>query len=96
MELLFVILISFGLGLGARYFLPGRHSYGSMLIPSVSAALTAVVWVALVWVGWAFDGGWIWVVSLVVGGAAALALAIALPRRRGTADASMLQTLSRA
>lgn len=96
MELLFVILIAFGIGLIAHYALPARDQTGSMLIPSISAALSAAIWVALLWAGWKFDGGWIWVVSLVAGGVAALVFALVLPRTRRVHDEAMYNTLSRA
>jgi hypothetical protein len=96
MELLFVTLISFLIGLGARYALPGRDTYGVALLPAIAAALTAVVWVALTWLGWKFDGGWIWVVSLAVGAVISLVLALTVPRQRRGNDDEMLQQLSRA
>lgn len=96
MELLFVTLISFCIGLIARYALPGRDSYGVILIPAIAAALTAIVWVAVTWLGWKFDGTWIWVVSLGVGVVVSLVLALALPRVRRAHDHELLQQLSRA
>ncbi len=96
MELLFVTLISFLIGLGARYALPGRDTYGVALLPAIAAIVTAVVWVGLTWLGWKFDGGWIWVVSLVAGGVISLVLALTVPRLRRGGDESMLQQLSRA
>lgn len=96
MELLFVTLIAFCVGLLARYVVPGRDTYGVVLLPSISAAATAIVWVILTWVGWKFDGGWIWVVSLAVAGVVALVLALLLPRSRRNNDAELLQSLSRA
>jgi O-antigen/teichoic acid export membrane protein len=96
MELLFVTLISFCIGLVARYLLPGRDSYGLALIPAISAIVTAVVWVGLTWLGWKFDGGWIWVVSLVAGGVVSLVLGLVVPRTRRHHDDSLLQQLSRA
>ena len=64
MELLFVTVIGASLGLIARYLLPSRGTYGALLLPAVSGVATAVVWVALLWVGLTFDGTWIWVASL--------------------------------
>jgi hypothetical protein len=96
MELLFVTLISFCIGLGARYLVPGRDTYGVALTPSISAVVTAIVWVGLTWLGWKFDGGWIWVVSLAAGGVVALVLALVLPRSRHGRDENLLQQLSRA
>jgi hypothetical protein len=93
MELLFATLIGIVIGLAVGYFLPGRDTYGFLLIPAVSGSVTAAVWVALVWLGWTFDGGWIWIVSLVAGGLAALALSLFLPKRRRAEDEHMLRTL---
>ena len=96
MELLFVTLISFFIGLAVRYVLPGHDTYGVVLLPAVSAVVTAIVWVGLTWLGWKFDGGWIWLVSLAAGGVASLILALSIPRTRKHHDANLLQQLSRA
>ena len=94
MEFVFVVVIAASLGAIVRYVIPGRASYGSALLPAIAAAVTATVWVGLVWLGWTFDGGWIWVVSLVAGPAAVVAAAITLPRARAHADAQLLHQLS--
>lgn len=94
MELLFVVLIAAGIGFIAHYALPGRETRGSMLIGAVSAIVSAVVWVALLWLGFTFDGGWIWLISLVLATAAALVVALALPPRRRANDRAMLTKLS--
>jgi hypothetical protein len=61
----------------------------------VSGAVTAAVWVILLWwPRWSFDGGWIWVVSLAAGGTAALIVALVTPQRRKQADARLLAELS--
>jgi hypothetical protein len=96
MELLFVTLIAFCIGLGARYALPGRDAYGLALIPAIAAAVTAVVWVGLTWLGWKFDGGWIWVVSLAAAAVVSLVLTLIVPRIRIANDETKLQQLSRA
>ena len=96
MELLFVTLISFCIGLGARYALPGRDTYGVALVPSISAVVTAVVWVGLTWLGWKFDGGWIWVVSLGAAVVVSLVLVLSVPSLRRRQDEQLLQNLSRA
>jgi hypothetical protein len=96
MELLFAAVIGAILGLVINYVTPGRSSYGSVLLPATSAAVTAAVWVALLWLGWTFDGGWIWAVSLVLGAAVSLALALTLPKKRRVADELLQQRLSKA
>ncbi|MEQ1736872.1 MAG: hypothetical protein ABL886_10790 [Rhodoglobus sp.] len=94
MELLFVTVIGASLGLIVRYALPSRGTYGALLLPAISAAATAVVWVALLWVGLTFDGTWIWVASLGAAVVSALVAALLLPRRRSEADARLYVELS--
>ncbi|GAA1225077.1 hypothetical protein GCM10009655_24860 [Rhodoglobus aureus] len=93
-ELLFVTVIGASIAAILRYALPSRGMYGSALLPAVGAAVTATVWVALVWVGFAFDGTWIWFISLLAGGGAALTTALVLPRHREAADARAFKELA--
>jgi hypothetical protein len=96
MELLFVTLGGAIIGLGIRYLFPGRETHGEALVPSIGAATASAIWAALTWAGWKFDGGWIWIVSLVVTAALSAVLAVAIARHRTTADAAMFEALSRA
>ncbi|MEJ1230860.1 MAG: hypothetical protein WDM88_10080 [Galbitalea sp.] len=66
-----------------------------MLLPAIAAAVGAIVWVALTWLGWKFDGGWIWVVSLLASAVVAVVCALILPRSRRENDQQLLQQLSR-
>ncbi|GAA3749123.1 hypothetical protein GCM10022239_25580 [Leifsonia bigeumensis] len=95
MELLFVVLGAALVGLGLRYLLPGRDTYGSAVLPAVSAAVAAAVWAGLTWIGWTFDGGWIWWASLVAGGVLAIATALILAPRRRHRDVALFDRLSR-
>ena len=94
MELLFVTVIGACIGAIVRYTLPKRGTYGAFLLPAASAAVTATVWVALVWVGLAFDGTWIWVASIGAGVIASLVIALVLPRKRIQSDAAKLASLA--
>jgi len=94
MELAYVTVIGAAIGALARYLLPGRRSYGMFLLPAIAAAVTAAVWTGLVWLGWTFDGGWIWVVSLASAVVASIASAILIVRYRKTADQRLLHQLS--
>ena len=94
MELLFFIVISAGIGLVVRYFFRGRDTYGILLLPSISAIVGAALCEGLLWLGWKFDGTWIWVVSLTTAGVVALVLAIVLPRTRRVNDRALLTKLS--
>ena len=96
MELLFVIVVSAGIGGIIRYTTPQRRTYGMLLLPSLAASVTAAVWVSLLWAGLTFNGGWIWLVSLALGGGAALTAALMLPGRRQESDANRLEQLARA
>lgn len=95
MELLFVALGGAILGLIARYSLPRRHSHGAVLVPAIGTAVAAVVWVGLTWLGWAWDGGWIWVASLVAAGLASAGAALVIGPRRERADAELFERLAR-
>jgi hypothetical protein len=94
MELAYVTVIGAAIGALARYLLPGRRSYGLFLLPALAAAVTAAVWVGLVWLGWKFDGGWIWVVALAAAGVASILAALLIVRYRATADQRLLHHLS--
>lgn len=94
MELLFVTVIAAGIGLAFRYLLPQHGTYGVLLLPAVAAAATAVVWVALLWIGLTFDGTWIWVASLGAAVVASIATALLLPRRRVHSDEALFARLS--
>ncbi|HEX7834365.1 MAG TPA: hypothetical protein VF479_02720 [Pseudolysinimonas sp.] len=94
MELAYVTVIGAAIGGLIRYVLPGRRSYGLLLLPALAAATTAATWVGLVWLGWKFDGGWIWVVSLLAAGVASIVAALLVVRYRETADRRLLHHLS--
>ncbi len=96
MEIVFVVVIGVTIGALVRYLVPGRTGYGIALLPAVSGAVTIAVWVGLVWLGWAFDGGWIWVASLGAGTLVSILLAALLPRRRREADTERFAQLARA
>ncbi len=94
MELLFVTVIGASIGLIARYVFPQRGTYGLLLVPAIAAAATSIVWVALLWAGLTFDGGWIWVASISAAIAASLVTVLVLPRKRNESDARLLAQLS--
>ena len=91
MEIVFAIVLGSAIGLAVRFLVPQRHTHGIMLVPAAATITTAVVWAVLVWAGFTFDGGWIWVISLTLGGVAALVTALVTPRRRAHADAAFYE-----
>jgi uncharacterized membrane protein YeaQ/YmgE (transglycosylase-associated protein family) len=93
MELLFIILGGAIIGLGARYFLPNRDRHGVILIPAIGAIAASVIWVALTWAGMKWDGGWIWAITLVATGVAAVVADLLLGRTRKERDQKRLQVL---
>lgn len=95
MELLFVALGGAILGLAARYSLPGRATHGVALIPAIGTAVAAVVWVGLTWLGWPWDGGWIWVVSLAASGVVSALAALLIGPSREHHDAELFERLAR-
>jgi uncharacterized membrane protein YeaQ/YmgE (transglycosylase-associated protein family) len=94
MELAYVTVIGAAIGALVRYLVPGRRSYGILLLPAIAAAVTAAVWAGLVWLGWTFDGGWIWAVSLASAVVASVLSAILIVRYRENADKRLLHQLS--
>ena len=96
MELIFVTVIGIALAVIVRYLVPGRQTHGILLVPAIGGAVTAAVWVALVWIGLTFDGGWIWAASIAAGIIASVVAAVLLPRRRKLADEALFKQLSHA
>lgn len=96
MELIFVTAIGLSLAVLVRYLVPGRKTSGLLLIPAIGGAVTCAVWVALVWLGLTFDGGWIWFISLAAGVIASVVAAVILPKRRRIADDELFKRLSHA
>lgn len=95
MELLFVALAGAILGLGARYFLPNRHTHGSALMPAIGVSVACVLWVALTWAGLKWDGGWIWWITLLGTTAVVVVADLVIGRVRAAHDEKLLHTLAR-
>ena len=93
MEMLFAVLGGGILGIAMRYALRGRATHGVILLPAVAVATAAVVWAALTWVGWKFDGGWIWFWTLFAAALVALIAGIIIPPARQRSDAELLAQL---
>ena len=93
MELLFVVLGGAILGAIVRYSLPGRHSYGAVILPALGAIVATVVWVGLTWLGLKWDGGWIWWVTFLAAAGVSVLAALWLPRGRQRADEHRLTEL---
>jgi hypothetical protein len=94
-ELLFIVLGGAILGFVLHYALPAADTRGVLLAPAVGAVVAAIVWEALTWAGWPADGGWIWVVALVVPGVAAIVACRAAATRRRARDTEQFARLLR-
>ena len=86
MELLFIGLIGVLAGLVGKVTLPRRDLLGVLLLPGIGGAAGAIVWVALTWVGWKWNGGWIWVTTIAAIVLTVVAAAILVGRARAAAD----------
>ncbi|MET1051891.1 MAG: hypothetical protein ABWX65_04550 [Mycetocola sp.] len=93
MELLFIILFGIAAGIGVHYALPWRGTHGILLTPAVGGIAAAIVWVGLTWLGWAWDGGWIWAVTIVIATIVAAVVDVALGRSRKAGDQRRLVAL---
>jgi hypothetical protein len=92
-ELLFIMLFGVAIGTAARYIVPGRDTHGVALVPAIGGVVAGVVWLALTWLGWAWDGGVIWVITLLVSAAVSFVAAFLLVRARTESDAKRLVAL---
>ena len=95
MELIFAVVGGAILGLATQFVVPLRHLRGVAVGSAIGAGVAAVVWVALTWLGWPWDGTWIWVVSLAAAGIAAAASAVLIGPRRERDDAVLFERLAR-
>jgi len=95
MELLFVALGGALIGLIVRYSLPGRLTQGAVLIPAFATGLSAVLWVALTWLGMKWDGGWIWWLTFGLTALVTVGVDLFLTRRRTHGDDALLHSLIR-
>lgn len=93
--MLFAVLGGLFLSLAVHFILPQRELRGAALLAAIGMAVSAVVWSGLTWLGWPFDGGWIWVVSIVAAPIVALIVGIVVPPRRRAADEQLFETLSK-
>jgi hypothetical protein len=93
LSLVYVTVVGAGLGLLLRYLLPGRHTYGVVLLPAVGAAVAAAIWVGVQWfalVGFPLD----WLASLVGAALVSLVVARLVSSSRSASDARELHVLS--
>jgi hypothetical protein len=93
-EIAYVTVIGLGVAAVLRYLLPGRQSYGMLLLPAVGAVVSALLWTGLTWLGWTPDNGWMWTIAIAAAGIAAIAVAVAVPRLRARGDQRRLVELS--
>ncbi len=93
MELLFIMLFGIAIGIGARYVVPRRDTHGIALVPAIGGITAAVVWLGLTWLGWAWDGGLIWVVTLIAAAIVSVVAAFLIGRARAASDAKRLVAL---
>lgn len=94
MGLIYIVVLAAGIGTVVRYLLPGRESYGLLLLPAASIVASVVVWGALTWVGVAHAEVWMWLVSLAAGLLVSLGGALYLPKHRAASDAALFERLS--
>jgi CHASE2 domain-containing sensor protein len=95
MELLFVALGGAILGLGARYFLPHRHTHGTVLVPAIGVMASSVLWVALTWAGLKWNGGWIWWITFIGTAVIVTVADLVIGRVRTTSDERLLANLTK-
>lgn len=95
MELLFAALGGALLGFIFHYALPGADTRGLVWLAAWGACAAIVAWEAFTWIGLKSNGGWIWVIALVVAGLTAAAVARIGTQRRRASDKELLEALFR-
>lgn len=95
MELFFVVLGAFIIGLIARYTMPHRELMGALLVPAVTAAGAAIVWEICLWAGLKPSSPWIWVITFGIAIVKAFGGSLYLGRRRLQADNAALASALR-
>jgi uncharacterized membrane protein YeaQ/YmgE (transglycosylase-associated protein family) len=93
MELLFVVLGGALLGFVAHVALPARDTRGVLLAPASAVVVAAVAWEVLLLAGLRADGGWIWVISLVLSGVVAVVACRVATTTRRRRDGELLARL---
>jgi cobalamin synthase len=66
-----------------------------LLAPAAAASVAAVAWQVLLLAGLTADGGWIWVVSLVLSGVVAIVVCRVVATSRRRRDGDLLARLMR-
>ena len=94
MGIIYIVVLAAGIGTITRYLLPGRQSYGLLLLPALSVVASVVVWGVLTWLGVAHGEVWMWLVSLAAGLLVSVAAALYVPRHRESVDAALFERLS--
>lgn len=95
MELLFVVLGGALLGFVAHFALPAHDTRGVLLAPAAAGAVAAVAWEVLLLAGLRADGGWIWVVALVLASVVAIVVCRVAATSRRRRDGDLLARLMR-
>lgn len=94
MGLIYIVVLAAGIGTVVRYLLPGRESYGLLLLPAVGVVVSVTVWGALTWAGIDQAEVWMWLVSLAAGLLGVLGAALYIPKHRARVDAALFEKLN--
>lgn len=92
-SLVYVTVVGAGLGVIARYVLPGRKTYGLVLLPAIGAAVAAATWVVVQWFA-LLEFPLTWIVSLSGALVVSVVVALIVSRKRTVADAHHMHVLS--
>jgi hypothetical protein len=93
LSLVYVTVVGASLGVIARFLLPGRHTYGFVLLPAIGAAVSAAIWVGVQWfdlLNFPLD----WVAAIAGSLVVSVVVAVLVSRVRTAADARELHVLS--
>lgn len=82
-----------GIGLLLRYVIPGRETYGLLLLPALGACATAIAWVLMFVNSFSLGDPWIWLLSLVAAAVVCTIVPLVLRASRPRSDERRLERL---
>jgi len=86
MLIVLALVAAAAIGLALHFVLPLRDTRGVALAPLLEAAIAALMYTSLTWLGLAESNPWLWVASILIPAAVTAAVVIVVSRSRAAHD----------